>query len=446
MEIETLKKSHLKRNIIIGVVVVAVISTIILNFTRAKYRTTQSIPLVNGTINYTPYDLNTIAMYQQNDSGEYISIDTVPESGYQLNEEQSYCEVNGEEDTSISVSYDMNSKLLTITPMTTKGTKCYLYFDEVKTLSNEILAGKNIQTRSDFSTVLSTNTNGIIFEEEISDGTTYYFAGNTDENWVSFAGYYWRIIRINENGSIRIIYQGTNTDETGSNTQIGTSAFNSSNYAQNAGVGYMYQTGYVHGLERESTIKGILDEWYESNLLEYASNIDESVGFCGDRNPNIQSGSYGDFTYTSGGGTGTTETYYGAYTRLSNTNLAATSPTFECANDSDLYTTSESNQGNGILTYPIGLINIDEVAYAGGLNLSSNENYYLYTNQYYWTMSPAYFGYEYAWVFDVRTNGGFHCSNVNYNVLGIRPVINLRSDVIIQSGTGTASQPYIIAT
>ena len=95
MQIETLKKSHLKRNILIGIVAVAVISAIVLNFTRAKYRTTQSIPLVNGTINYTPYDLNTIAMYQQNDSGEYESIDTVPESGYQLNEEQSYCAVNG---------------------------------------------------------------------------------------------------------------------------------------------------------------------------------------------------------------------------------------------------------------------------------------------------------------------------------------------------------------
>ena len=95
MEFEVLKKSHLKRNIIICVLVVGVISAIVLNFTRAKYRVTQSIPLVNGTINYTPYDLNTIAMYQQNDSGEYESIDTVPESGYQLNEEQSYCEVNG---------------------------------------------------------------------------------------------------------------------------------------------------------------------------------------------------------------------------------------------------------------------------------------------------------------------------------------------------------------
>ena len=66
MEFQTLKKSRLKRNIIIGVVAVLIISAIVLNFTRAKYRTTQSIPLVNGTINYSASDLNIIAMPLKN--------------------------------------------------------------------------------------------------------------------------------------------------------------------------------------------------------------------------------------------------------------------------------------------------------------------------------------------------------------------------------------------
>ena len=104
MEIETLKKSHLKRNIVIAVVLVAIISTIILTFTKAKYKTTESIPLVNGTINYTPYDLKMVAMYQE-ENGDYKSIDTVPTSGYILNEEKSYCEVNDNKDESISMEY-----------------------------------------------------------------------------------------------------------------------------------------------------------------------------------------------------------------------------------------------------------------------------------------------------------------------------------------------------
>ena len=87
MEFQTLKRSHLKRNIIIGVVCIAIISAVVLNFTRAKYRTTQSIPLVNGTINYTPYDLKMVAMYQE-ENGDYESIDIVPTSGYSLNEKK----------------------------------------------------------------------------------------------------------------------------------------------------------------------------------------------------------------------------------------------------------------------------------------------------------------------------------------------------------------------
>ena len=76
MKFEVLKRSYLKRNIIIGVLGVAIISTVVLNFTRAKYRVTESIPLVNGTINYTPYDFKVIAMYQENDNGEYTMDET----------------------------------------------------------------------------------------------------------------------------------------------------------------------------------------------------------------------------------------------------------------------------------------------------------------------------------------------------------------------------------
>ena len=56
MEIETLKHSHVKRNIIIGVIAVLIISAIILNFTRAKYRSVATTPLIHSTINYSLAD------------------------------------------------------------------------------------------------------------------------------------------------------------------------------------------------------------------------------------------------------------------------------------------------------------------------------------------------------------------------------------------------------
>ena len=428
MEFEVLKKSHLKRNLLIGVTSIAVLTAGILTFTKAKYRTTESIPLVNGTINYELSDLNLIGVYIQGDDG-YTKSDTIPESGYVLNEEESYCTVNGEEDPSISIKYDADTKTLNVSPMTTKGTKCYLYFDEEKALLNEtVLANATSKlTRSSFTSTVTNTTTGTIYYADTSKGRTYYFAGNPTDNWVSFGGFYWRIIRINEDGTIRMIYQGTSANTTGSNTQISFSVFNSSSN-NNMYVGYMYQSNQVHGLTSSSTIKGILDGWYQNNLTSVADKIDGNAGFCGDRTP------------YSGTGLGTTATNYAAYNRLVNSK----NPTFECQNESDLYTTSGSSQGNKALTYPIGLITADEVAYAGGVVGNSNSSYYLYTNQYCWTMSPSNFGSGNAYVFYVNLDGNLYRDWVSITN-GVRPVINLKANVTISSGDGTSSDPYVIA-
>ena len=84
MEFQTLKKSHLKRNIIMGVLVTGIISVCIFTFTRAKYRIIQSIPLVNGTINYEVSDLNLIGVYLEEGS-DYIKVNQIPDSGYTYN-------------------------------------------------------------------------------------------------------------------------------------------------------------------------------------------------------------------------------------------------------------------------------------------------------------------------------------------------------------------------
>ena len=432
MEFETLKKSHLKRNIIIGVIVVLIISAVILNFTRAKYRVTQSIPLVNGTINYSLADLNAVAIYINTDSG-YTKSDTIPESGYVLNEEESYCTVDGERDDTISLSYNVDTKSLSVTPMTTQGTKCYLYFDE-KGITNveELIASKTLATRTNFRTTLTADTTGTIYYADTSKGRTYYFAGNPSDNWVRWAGFYWRIIRINGDGTIRLIYNGTSTTTTGTGTQIQTSAFNSS-YNNNAYVGFKYTTNNVHGTGTNSTILGVLNTWYQNNLASYADDIDMNAGFCNDRQPSTSSSSS-----NGSGGTGTTTTYYGGYIRL----ITNKAPTFECQNSSDLFTVSSSNQGNKALQYPIGLITADEVAYAGGVYGKNNTSYYLYTNSAYWSMSPSL--YPYADVFAVFSDGHLSSNNVSY-MRGVRPVINLKADTQFSSGNGTASNPYTIS-
>ena len=429
MNFEVLKRSHLKRNIIIGVVAVLIISAVILNFTKAKYRVTQSIPLVNGTINYSASDLNAVAIYVNGDSG-YTKSDTIPESGYVLNEEESYCTVDGEEDTNISLSYDVATKSLSVTPMTTQGTKCYLYFDE-KGITNieELIASKTIATRDDFSTTLEEDTTGTIYQAEDDDGTTYYFAGNPSDNWVQWAGYYWRIIRINGDGTLRLIYNGTSTNTTGTETQISASAFNSSWY-DNAYVGFKYTIDNVHGTETNSTILASLDSWYSSNLSSYADDIDTNAGFCNDRTPH------------NGDGLGTNTTYYAANIRLINNKT----PSFKCTNNNDLFTVNSSNKGNKSLQYPIGLITADEVAYAGGVSEINNNSYYLHTTQDYWTMTPFWYGsWEGAGVFAVYSSGDLSKSIVDSTTLGVRPVVNLKADTQFSVGDGTASNPFVVS-
>ena len=303
----------------------------------------------------------------------------------------------------------------------------------IPTASETILAGKNLATRTDFSITLTEDTTGTIYQAEDDDGTTYYFAGAPTDNWVRWAGYYWRIIRINGDGTIRLIYNGTSTTTTGTGTQIQTSAFNSS-YNNNAYVGFKYTTNNVHGTGTNSTILGVLNTWYQNNLASYADDIDMNAGFCGDRTPSTSSSSS-----NGSGGTGTTTTYYGGYIRL----ITNKAPTFECQNSSDLFTVSSSNQGNKALQYPIGLITADEVAYAGGVYGTNNTSYYLYTNSAYWTMSPSY--YPNANVFLVISTGLLSWGNVNGGY-GVRPVINLKASVQITGGSGTSSNPYIILT
>ena len=445
MEFEVLKRSHLKRNVIIGVVAVFIISAAILNFTRAKYRSVATTPLIHSTINYSLADLNIVAITVD---GEEVN--TIPTGNYELTEE-SYCEVNGVRDDSVELTYDSNTQTLNVVPFTTKGTKCYLYFDEQLSAVDFILAGKSIDTsRSGAITgTLTTDTTGTVYSVADDWGTSYVYAGAPTDNWVSFAGYYWRIIRINGDGSIRLIYNGTSTSTAGINSTIQSDTFYVNAYAyDNAYVGYMYGTAgsstyaATHANINDSGVKIILDEWYQENLLNYSGYMSTEAGFCNDRKTvgGVYS-IYGTLGYS---------TYATAYSPLGRLYqygwLSSQNPSLKCNQiKNDLFTTIESSKGNHALTFPIGLITVDEVVLAGGFGGSVNENYYLYSGYHYWTMSPYYF-YENnsAEVFLVLSSGNVGNGYVGFSY-GIRPVINLRSDVNL-TGTGTSTDPYVVVT
>ena len=331
MDFKVLKRSHLKRNIMIGIVIVLIISAIILNFTKAKYRITQSIPLVNGTINYTLPDLNIIGLYI--DGEEATELDS--SKTYTLDTTQSTCTYkDGSTIENLSINYESETGKLTITPFTVKGTKCTLYFNEQVFVRDTLLANySTVKTRTfplTTSSKVEGNTTGVIYKSADSnqydnDGEVYYFAGNPTDNWVKWAGFYWRIIRINGNGSIRMIYQGTSPNTTGTNTQLQTSTFNDDNNRSEY-VGLKYTSGQQHGQNTNSTIMGVLETWYNSKLASYADDIDTNAGFCSDRN--MGSG----YSWSS---QPSSTIYYAAYDRVAKTSSNVI-PSFKCSNTSDI--------------------------------------------------------------------------------------------------------------
>ena len=322
-----------------------------------------------------------------------------------------------------------------------------VYIYPKNTITGKIL-GDNVDNITAYSTYGSVSNNNRpnfsnaattdegMFADFDNDGVTTYFRGATTNNYVKFANFWWRIIRVNGNGSVRLIYDGTTAHANGESStdrQIGTSAFNT-NINDNAYVGYMYGTlggttyEATHANVNNSAVKTTLDNWYESNLSNYSDYIDTEAGFWGDRTP------------YSGSGTGTTQTYYAAYNRL----YTNKTPSFKCTSNSDLYTTTESKDGNKALQYPIGLISADEVAYAGGVYNTSNSSYYLYISGTYWTMSPYRADSDgWAYVFRVDSDGYLYYNGVN-NPRGVRPVINLRGDLSV-TGTGTSTDPYEVS-
>ena len=326
--------------------------------------------------------------------------------------------------------YQITGATKTTSTQTTNGIK---YATNVYNLSCITLTETELETdKSDKGLYQGTDDYGI----------TYYYRGNVKNNIVQFAGFYWQIVRINGDGSIRLMYDGTVKNASGVQQSVNSKTYQfNSKYNDPAYVGYMYGNpdgttfDEVHTNTTSSTIKTTVDNWYKTNIVDkgYSSHVSNAVGFCGDR------------TLHSGDGISTSiYSYFGAYGR----HLKQTAQ-FICQEPSrDLYTTIDSSIGNKALTYPVGLITYDELVFAGMDNRHINKLSWVYSTQHYWTMSPSNFdapwGDAREW-FQHSAGSLSHYWNVARG-LGARPVINLKSDVKISGGFGTSNDPYVVDT
>ena len=316
-----------------------------------------------------------------------------------------------------------------------------------KTLYDQLLIDNSrIKERTKFNITFTETNTGTLYKatESIAGNTpkdVYYFAGDAKNNWVKFGGFYWRIIRTNYDGSIRLLYSGTSHNTT--EGYIGKSAFNST-FKDPIYVGYMYGTSGSLDSNRtntnNSTIKTYIDNWYNNNLSSYSKYISTEAVYCNDRE--LAQGS----TYK----TGNTTFDYAPRGRL-DTNKT---PAYNCTNIKDAFSGSNSEAK---LTYPIGLMTADEVAYAGGkafTNLPSPYAWY-YLNSaggsitgstYWYSLSPIYWYGSFSWVWGVAgsDNTGYLGRNDVLGSLAVRPAISLKFCIKYSTGNGAPETPYEI--
>ena len=340
-----------------------------------------------------------------------------------------------------------------LTTNMSKKSKCNVYFRKdtiVEAIKNELdTTGKCPSVNADGSVNVTSaeSENSLLCSAPDNYGTSYYYRGNVTNNYVYFAGFYWRIVRINGDGSIRMIYDGTKAHENGEASAdriAGKSAFNV-NDDDNAYGGYMYGTPgsstyeETHANINDSTIKKYVDGWYEENILKYGKekSLIDNI-FCNDRSlsSNVPN-NYNNLGY------GTNPTayrwYYGPWS-LENYNSKVN---LLCSRLNDAFSVNNFAGGNGFLVYPIGLLSADEMVLAGGWSINNN-GYYLYTGLWWWGLSPYYYNGAITDIRFVDPNGNVFSEYGSVKgVGGVKPVINLKQGAL-KTGNGTITNAYLV--
>ena len=442
-----------------------VISIIFINKPNATYKTVEE-HIKEG---------NTIAFMQQEKDGSYTKVNDIP-YGYDFNSKKSIC-------TNNAIPIWENNKLK-IVGLNKNKTDCYLYFSRSRSMDTleklnlkfntfiDNIAGPACESGCGDSSVSKVDHSGLYIMED-NFGQSYYYRGTLDNNWVKFGqtsdgqDIWWRIIRINGNGSLRLIYAGVGesfgTTGNGINAIEDLKFNNDSN--DNTYMDYYYGAvdsvdfSLTHSNLHSSNIANNIDDWYMKNIKKYEKYIDENAGFCNNKQISTTPREWWASEDTVNRGTGKVSTAYNGWKNIFQVNgnyrLDANEANLKCGlnfddtnYERDYYTWKDKSiYGNKALINPIGLITVDEVVLAGGFGNKSNTGYWLYTGQKYWTISPSHYSGGAA-IFYVNSNGSLSVASVSTSQ-GVRPVINLKADTKFKASVGdsewgTKENPYIV--
>ncbi len=370
-----------------------------------------------------------------------------PNSGYVYDSSKGVTCTNGQ-----NGSYNEANNTLTITSPS-KDTECTVNFKRMK-LNEWIIANYPKVTNPDFTkgfppegeslTDAQIKAGSGLYATQDDSGTSYIFRGQVDNNYVKFGDQEWRILRVNGDGTVRLMLK----DKLTNNSKYNYYTWQSST-PEHEKVGYTSggnscpinspcQVTYNKGTKTftnenggtNSTIKNALEEWYKTNLNEYDEQIAYGL-FCND----ISYGSGVDNTSS------TSTLYYGAYQRLVSNSTNVT-PTLVCPEQ--VNKNKQSRTYGGLYKSKIGLITADELAMGGlSYNTYASEQNYLRRSYGYWTASPNNSN-SHVYVLDASTPGSLSYVSANNDIGAVVPVINLKTDNLTYSGTGEVDNPINI--
>lgn len=260
--------------------------------------------------------------------------------------------------------------------------KIGLRADEDNSFADVILNTNNISSATLSNIGESATLDEGLLQAQDDLGIAYYFRGAVTNNNVSFADYNWKIVKVNGDGSVKLVLNNILEE-----------------------IGSYYDSSFSFN---ESNVLTILNKWYDDNLSKYSDYI-AYYRYCND-------------TVLTANGLS-----YNAYDRIVTNKI----PTFVCLG------AVENSQ--------IGLLTADEVILAGG-SVNANQNYYLYNSDIttdYYTMTSAKINGDVYYPFIVNVNGALESSTPGNLLRGIRPVINIIKTAKV-TGTGTNDNPYKI--
>ena len=217
--------------------------------------------------------------------------------------------------------------------------------------------------------------------------------------------------------------------------QTSCSTVNYAYYSDNANLYYFSFSGgknndnileNMHVNQQQSNAKTILDDWYSANLTKYSAYLEDTV-WCNDREVASKAGLEINNDISASG-----------IKFSSSDRFEKASPSLLCTNNADKFTVS-SSIGNGLLSYPIGLLTLDEYVLSGVGNTSSDNNSSLEPVSDAFTLSP--------YSFDATANNSVISSSSYHKIASeayFSPAISLRSGLMVYAGDGSGDKPYVL--